>query len=74
MYAWGRGDITQRINIDKEAYNVSEHVLDTINLIFDLQLTKDRIEQRLWINAIYIDQADLEKKAEQISYMTDIYS
>lgn len=73
-YCWGNSEDCQRINI-KNVCDVGYHYLDvTINLYTALKRLRDPdLERILWIDAIAIDQNNLEERAFQVSFMDKIF-
>ncbi|MCJ1475418.1 hypothetical protein MMC13_004080, partial [Lambiella insularis] len=68
-YVWGNPDVTLPVR-------VGNHVLDiTTNLESALwHLRSQEVARMLWIDAICIDQRNVEEKSQQVALMRDIYS
>ena len=68
-YVWGSSDRPLSISIDEHDLPV------TVNLHAALSRLRDRfIERIIWVDAICINQADLEERGHQIQSMAEIYS
>ena len=68
-YVWGSPDKSKRINIDGYVHPVTE------NLESALRRIRDKSQQLLlWIDAVCINQADVEERNGQVRMMGDIYS
>lgn len=68
-YTWGRPDVVKGIKLNGTRVEVRE------NLWYALVHLRSATEERyLWIDAICINQADLEERSEQVQLMTHIYS
>ncbi len=68
-YVWGSSDKPQSISIDKLDMPI------TANLHAALLRLRDRcIERVLWVDAICINQVDLEERGHQIEFMAEIFS
>jgi len=68
-YVWGDSNNLRSISVD-------EHDLPiTINLHAALSSLRDRfIDRIIWVDAICINQGDVEEKGMQVQYMAEIYS
>lgn len=68
-YVWGGSDRPCSISIDKHDLPV------TANLHAALSQLRDRsIERIIWVDAICINQADLQERGHQVQSMAEIYS
>ena len=68
-YTWGDPDKRQSIFIGGHSFNV------TTNLYAALLRLRDRyITRIIWVDAVCINQADDEEKAQQIQFMAKIYA
>jgi hypothetical protein len=68
-YTWGDPTIRKKILIDSHVHDV------TINLYDALQHMRDPNESRtFWIDALCINQEDLDERSKQVLRMRDIYS
>ncbi|OJI85742.1 hypothetical protein ASPTUDRAFT_118842 [Aspergillus tubingensis CBS 134.48] len=66
-YAWGDPAVTKTIIVDKKPFQV------TVNLASALRHLRRDTPRTMWIDAICINQMDLEERASQVSFMRDIY-
>jgi len=66
-YCWGNPDDTQPITINGSTFDA------TVNLYHALVSFRSKGVDRLWVDAICIDQKNLEEKGKQISLMGSIY-
>lgn len=74
-YAWGLPVTTRAIfcmnpGSNNASFSISEHVLEALNSLFGHVPRR----QRIWIDAICIDQRNPTEKAHQIAAMPRIYS
>lgn len=68
-YCWGDLAISESIQVDSQRFAV------TTNLAAALRAIRRSIEPRvLWIDAICIDQSNIEEKNRQVSLMREIYA
>ena len=68
-YAWGKNATSGTFFYNSKTFAVSSHVLDALNSGgLGLRNTK------VWIDAIYINRADEEEKANQVAEMQRIYA
>lgn len=68
-YAWGSSKKTRVISMDKHHISVTE------NLHIALSHLRDRfIERIIWVDAICINQSDIEERSHQVRFMTMIYA
>ncbi|CAK4033929.1 Hypothetical predicted protein [Lecanosticta acicola] len=69
-YAWGDPGITEVVEVDGAAVNV------TANLATALEHLQDKIEdnEALWIDALCIDQENEAEKSSQVARMRDVYT
>ncbi|KAK3179011.1 hypothetical protein OEA41_001150 [Lepraria neglecta] len=68
-YVWGDSNNLRSSSIDKH------DLLITINLYTALSYLRDRfIDRIIWVDAICINQGDMEEKGMQVQYMSEIYS
>lgn len=68
-YAWGKNATSRTFFCNNQTFAVSSHVLDALNSLgLGLRTTK------VWIDAICINQADEEEKANQVAEMQRIYA
>jgi hypothetical protein len=71
-YTWGSSEGTTEIRID---HSLTRKLLDTRNL--DIPLRHLRYADRprtMWIDAICVDQENLNERGQQVQRMPDIYS
>jgi hypothetical protein len=68
-YTWGTSDATEDISVDE-----NKTLAIRVNLAIALRYLRLETELRtLWIDAICIDQNNVEEKNVQVPYMTQIY-
>lgn len=68
-YAWGDATITRKVILEGQSYQVTE------NLILALRHLRPKTEERvLWVDAICINQNDLEERGCQVELMARIYA
>ncbi|KAJ2996462.1 hypothetical protein NUW58_g974 [Xylaria curta] len=67
-YRWGSPETTEEIIVDGCRLRVTKSA-------FDLLLARRSVwrERRIWIDAICINQKDVQEKSEQVQLMRDIY-
>ncbi|KAI0870537.1 HET-domain-containing protein [Hypoxylon argillaceum] len=67
-YRWGSSDLTEEILIDGCRFRVTKAA-------FNLLLARRSVwrDRTVWIDAICINQEDLQEKSEQVQLMRDIY-
>ncbi|KAI0490358.1 HET-domain-containing protein [Xylaria cf. heliscus] len=67
-YRWGSAELTEEIIVDGCRFPVTKSA-------FDVLLARRSVwrERTIWIDAICINQEDLQEKSEQIQLMRDIY-
>ena len=70
-YVWGHGPRERSITLDGEPFSVRANLFD---LLLHLRRTQ-RIRQgfKAWIDALCINQDDLEERVRQVARMRDIY-
>jgi len=68
-YVWGDASITKAIQIQDEKLEVTANL---INCLYHLRHPENTIA--LWIDAICINQKDLDEKSQQVGMMNEIYS
>jgi len=68
-YVWGNPKETLSIYVDKYRFQV------TVNLHAALSRLRDRsFERTIWIDAICIDQSNMDERKQQVQIMAKIYS
>ncbi|KAL6861934.1 HET domain-containing protein [Trichoderma novae-zelandiae] len=68
-YVWGSPEKPHTLHVDEQPMPI------TANLYEVLMRLRDRmIERIVWIDAVCIDQTNMEERGEQIQYMAEIYS
>ncbi|GLA08844.1 hypothetical protein AnigIFM60653_010643 [Aspergillus niger] len=68
-YVWGdEADGQCNISINNQAFSVGKNLHSAL-----LRLRGHRVERRLWVDAIYIDQNNMREKEKQIQNMARIY-
>ncbi|KAF5626999.1 heterokaryon incompatibility (het-6OR allele) [Fusarium sp. NRRL 52700] len=68
-YCWGDNSQLQGIKCNNEAFQVTESLFCALQ-----HLRNDHLERTLWIDAICINQKDLEERRFQVKLMKDIYT
>ncbi|KAF4810068.1 Heterokaryon incompatibility protein 6, OR allele [Colletotrichum siamense] len=68
-YVWGCSSEPQQIDINSQPFHVTQNLHDALQ-----QLERDSVSSWLWIDAICIEQSDLEEKTHQVGMMRDIFS
>jgi hypothetical protein len=68
-YTWGGSNKPRSISINKQNLAVTENLHAAL-----LRLRDRSFERILWIDAICIDQDNLEEKSQQVQLMAKIYS
>ncbi|KAM0080391.1 hypothetical protein ACKRZS_007486 [Fusarium odoratissimum] len=68
-YCWGDSSQLQEIKCNNEAFQVTENLLSALQ-----HLRNEHSERTLWIDAICINQKDLEERQSQVKLMKDIYT
>ena len=67
-YVWGDPKNTKEIRLDNQSYQV------TLNLESALRHLRDQDKARtMWIDALCINQTDVEERSSQVQYMREIY-
>jgi hypothetical protein len=67
-YVWGEPDNKLSIFIQSLRFDITKNLHAAL-----LQLRNHTIERVMWVDAICIDQENLEEKAEQVQIMARIY-
>lgn len=68
-YAWGDHNVTEPIIVENEPHQA------TVNLVMALRNLRKRKKRRLlWVDALCINQGDLDEKNTQVPLMAKIYS
>ena len=68
-YVWGDNDKPQYIFVDDQELSVTPNLYTALLRLRDYELPRI-----LWVDAICIDQASKEEKAQQIQFMAAIYA
>ncbi|KAH7204647.1 heterokaryon incompatibility protein-domain-containing protein [Fusarium oxysporum] len=68
-YCWGDSSQLQEIKCNNEAFQVTENLLSALQ-----HLRNEHSERTLWIDAICINQKDLEERQSQVKLMKDLYT
>ncbi|KAJ3958336.1 hypothetical protein N0V92_005099 [Colletotrichum tropicale] len=68
-YVWGSSSEPQQIEINGQPFHVTENLHAALQ-----QLSRNGTDSWLWIDAICIQQSDLEEKTHQVGMMRDIFS
>jgi hypothetical protein len=67
-YAWGEGNETERIQVNGASVEITESLW---NALYYLRHTKEM--RTLWVDAICIDQSNVEERSRQVPLMDFIY-
>ncbi|KAF6813396.1 heterokaryon incompatibility protein [Colletotrichum plurivorum] len=67
-YVWGYRLLGRSITVNGQSFNITRNLHDAL-----LHLRRPNISRRLWIDALCINQVDLNERATQVSQMGDIY-
>lgn len=70
-YAWGDAPPIRNINCDGYSLNVTPNLLSALQSIQNLKTLEEY--HYLWVDAICIDQLDLQERNAQVSIMKEIY-
>ena len=76
-YVWGNSEQRKRLFVcDNSIWNGTQAYLDvTTNLLAALRRIRDPdIEKNVWIDAICINQKDIEERGSQVGFMASIYA
>jgi hypothetical protein len=76
-YVWGNSEQRRRLFVsDNNPWNGTQAYLDiTVNLFAALRRIRDPdIEKNIWIDAISINQSDIEERGSQVGFMASIYA
>lgn len=74
-YCWGDRSDPQRIFIKDELDTKYQYLDVTTNLFAALHRLRDpSLPRTLWVDAICINQGDLDERGQQVQFMTTIYS
>jgi hypothetical protein len=68
-YTWGGSDKSCSVSIGRQNLPVTENLYKAL-----LQLQDRSLERILWIDALCIDQENLEERGQQVQLMSKIYS
>ncbi len=71
-YRWGTEDANKAIILNGFPFNVKKNLLDGL-LFFRQQADSGKTSQSLWIDALCINQNDLEERNRQVRIMDQIY-
>lgn len=70
-YVWGDPDDCKPIRLDGHVYQVT---INLYNALYTFSETKDSaIQGYIWIDALCINQADVEERGRQVGMMSAIY-
>jgi hypothetical protein len=67
-YVWGKSSETRPIRIDKQELPVTPNLHEALS-----RLRYRYIDRILWVDAICIDQKNIQEKEQQIQFMAKIY-
>lgn len=68
-YRWGSMSTSRTISIDKVSFTVTENLFQAL-----IHLRNVENERVLWVDAICINQSDINERNHQVQQMADIYS
>lgn len=68
-YVWGDASRTRTIMLDGEIFSITSNLHEAM-----LQLRQETDVLLLWIDAICIDQSNIEERSQQVSLMREIYT
>ncbi|KAI1212649.1 heterokaryon incompatibility protein-domain-containing protein [Annulohypoxylon truncatum] len=68
-YVWGKPLFDKAIDIDGSSFDITTKLNDILR-----SLRHEDVTRKIWIDAICINQSDLEEKSHQVRLMRDIYS
>ncbi|KAI1738721.1 heterokaryon incompatibility protein-domain-containing protein [Xylaria scruposa] len=68
-YVWGEPILDKAINIDGKPFRVTENLNNILR-----SLRCQDVPRKIWIDAICINQSDLDEKGHQVRLMREIYS
>lgn len=67
-YVWGNPSVTYDILVSGCTVTISQNLYHALN-----HLRSEVNEQKLWVDAICINQSDITEKSQQVQIMADIY-
>ena len=67
-YFWGNEEADRTLSIDNTLFSIKPNLESALR-----ELSKGKVERLLWIDAICINQADLNERNEQVRMMSSIY-
>ncbi|KAK1243258.1 hypothetical protein MKX07_003886 [Trichoderma sp. CBMAI-0711] len=68
-YVWGSPERPYTLHIDQQSLAITANLHEVL-----LRLRNKMIERIIWIDAVCIDQTNMEERGEQIQHMAEIYS
>jgi hypothetical protein len=69
-YCWGSSDLVDKVWFDDHQYlGITKSAAEVIRFLIDTKYTG-----HFWIDALCINQSDLEEKSKQVRLMGDVYS
>jgi hypothetical protein len=71
-YVWGSPDNTIPIFVDRYEFGATKNLAAALRHISSMLLRKDQV-LLLWIDAISINQQDIQERNQQVAVMTEIY-
>lgn len=72
-YQWGEVTAFGKILLDEEYLNVSQNLFEFLQLYHSKLRSEPTLDEYLWIDAICINQQDVQEKQHQVKQMGDIY-
>lgn len=67
-YCWGNKEDTARIKLNGRVLDVQENLVNALSV-----LQRERPDEKLWIDALCINQEDETEKSREVARMKDIY-
>ncbi|KAK7458527.1 hypothetical protein Landi51_01350 [Colletotrichum acutatum] len=71
-YAWGDAEITKDIRVEDQWVQVTTNLEAALRRLASRRITEN-LGSTFWIDALCIDQQNEAEKAQQVSYMREIY-
>jgi hypothetical protein len=74
-YVWGDPTVTEAILVNGHRIQVTTNLVSALrHAPHHLSESKNAASMRLWVDAVCINQKDIDEKGRQVSLMKDIYS
>jgi hypothetical protein len=68
-YCWGDPNVTKTLYVGEQEFQATQNLYAALR-----QFSLDGVHTRLWVDAVCINQADLEERSQQVLRMRDIYA